>query len=350
MHIAHDVPLARRTTLGVGGSAEYLVSADSDETVARAVEFAKGRGCELRVLGGGSNIVVSDRGVPGLVLEMAQKGLHIDDSAGTTEVTVAAGEVWDDVVERIVAENLRGIECLSGIPGLTGATPIQNVGAYGQEVADTVDRVRVYDTIDEAFRTLSGRDCEFGYRSSRFKRRDVGRYIVLEVTFVLEREGSPLARYAELARDLADRGIVEPSVEDVRRSVLELRRAKSMVFDPGDPNRRSCGSFFINPVVDPDAFRIVRERAGSSQIPHYPQLDGREKLSAAWLIEQSGLHKGYRHGSVGLSTGHALAIVCHEGATAQGVRDFAALISERVKARFEVTLEIEPNLWGDFRG
>src|SRR6266567_1547786 len=317
-----NVPLAPRCTMGVGGSARFFIEASDEATIATAVGWAASRGVPIRILGGGSNVVVADAGVDGLVVKVALRGVSSRESGGTVEVTAAAGEPWDPFVERAVAQGWGGLECLSGIPGLVGATPIQNVGAYGQEVSETVVGVRALDRRTGQVVTLSPAECGFAYRDSAFKSGTPGRHIVLAVGYRLARGAAPAVRYADLVKDLDRRGIRSPSLADVRRSVLDIRRSKSMVLEPDDPNRRSCGSFFLNPIVAAAELARIEERAGSdSSLPRWPERDGRVKLSAAWLIERAGFERGQTDGPVGLSSRHTLAIVCHDGARAS---DYAA--------------------------
>jgi len=331
------VPLAPRCTMGVGGPARYVIE---------AARWAAARRLPLRVLGGGSNIVVADEGVDGLVVQIGLRGITARGADQAVEVTAAAGEPWDALVAHAVESGWAGLECLSGIPGLVGATPMQNVGAYGQEVSQTVTAVRVLDRRSGSIATLAAAACGFGYRTSRFKHDEPDRYIVLAVTYRLVLGGRPTVRYADLERDLRARGITTPSLRDVRTSVLGIRRAKSMVLDPADENRRSCGSFFLNPIVDPAQLARV-ERAAHAPVPRWPESDGWVKLSAAWLIERAGFRRGEGPGPVALSTRHSLAIVCREGARAADVTAFAAAIRARVEAHFGVHLVLEPVLWGE---
>ena len=345
LEIQERVPLGPFTTLGVGGPARWLVEARDEATVVAACDWARTRGAALLVLGGGSNVVVSDAGVDAFVLKIALRGVDSRESGHDTEITVAAGEPWDELVQTTVERGWAGFECLSGIPGLVGATPIQNVGAYGQEVAETVVAVRVLDTRDGRIRTFARTDCRFSYRDSVFKSGEPRRYVVLAVTYRLRAGGAPTVRYADVERDLAARGIARPSLDEVRRSVIAIRRSKSMVIDAGDPNRRSCGSFFVNPVIPAADAAGVAARAGDDRMPHWPERDGRVKLSAAWLIERAGFHRGYAAGRVGLSTRHALAIVAHDGATAGDVVALAQRIQADVEGRFGVRLTPEPEHW-----
>jgi UDP-N-acetylmuramate dehydrogenase len=299
------------------------------------------------LLGGGSNMVVSDAGFPGLVIAAAQRGFEITVRGASAWLTVAAGEPWDDVVARCVERDLAGLECLSGIPGLSGATPIQNVGAYGQEVRETIASVRVLDRKSLRVHELSPRECGFRYRDSAFK-RDPERCAVLSVTFALRLGGEPAIAYAELARALAVRAAA-PSLREVREAVLALRREKSMLLDARDENARSAGSFFTNPIVSAaEADRIAqravdaRRIAHAGQMPRYLQVDGAVKLAAGWLIEHAGVKKGERRGAVGVSSRHALALVHHGGASSDELIALARSVRDRVRAEFGVALVPEP--------
>ncbi len=330
MQVRRDVRLADLTTLAVGGPVERLVEvADAAELVA-AVREADEAGRPLLVLGGGSNVVAPDEGWPGDVVAVRSRGIERSGAV----LTVQAGEDWDDLVAHTVANGLAGIEALSGIPGSTGATPVQNVGAYGQEVAQTITAVRVYDRAEKSERTLSPEECGFAYRDSRLK-KDPSRFVVLDVTFALEEsaDSSPVG-YAELARRLGvELGDTAP-LAAVREAVLELRRGKSMVLDPADPNSRSAGSFFTNPVVP-------SEQAVEG-CPSWPTGDGLVKLSAAWLVEHAGFGRGTREGNVGTSSRHSLALTTEPGATAAELLAFADRVTAAVEERFGVTLVREP--------
>jgi UDP-N-acetylmuramate dehydrogenase len=344
--VLERVALAPLTTLGVGGPARWFVRATDEASVLAAHAWARGRGVPLRVLGGGSNLVVADEGVEALVVQIALRGLTVREADGVAEVTAAAGEPWDEVVRATVERGWAGLECLSGIPGLVGATPIQNVGAYGQEVSDTVAAVLALDTERGEVATLPAARCGFAYRDSVFKSGQPGRWVVLAVTYRLRPGGAPTLGYADVARHLQARGAARPGLADVRAAVLAIRRAKSMVQDdPADPNRRSCGSFFLNPILDAARAEAVAARAGDPAMPRWPQPDGRVKLSAAWLIERAGFARGERRGPVGLSTRHTLALVAHDGARASDVLAFARHVGDTVAARFGVRLTPEPVLW-----
>lgn len=336
MKILEDVALAPRTSLELGGPARFYVEATDEATVIEAFRWARERGVEVRILGGGSNLVVSDEGFAGLVLEMATRGIEVEGG----RVRAQAGERWDGLVSRCVARGLAGVECLAGIPGRVGATPIQNVGAYGQEVAETIRSVRVLDRATLEVATLAPEECAFAYRDSFF-RRNPERYVVLAVTFELSPGGAATIRHAELARSLGE----APTLERVRDAVVALRRQKSMVIDPSDENRRSAGSFFTNPIVD----RAVAERiaiASPVPVPRWPAGDGRVKLAAGWLVEQAGMGKGTRRGAVGISSAHALALVHHGGGTTRELLALAAEVQRAVEERFGVELRREPVLWG----
>jgi UDP-N-acetylmuramate dehydrogenase len=342
------VPLAPLTTLGLGGPARHFLAAPDDETLIEALRWADGRGMPVLVLGGGSNLVVGDGGFDGLVVQIATRGLRFDAAGGEATVTAAAGEPWDQLVAEAVARELAGIECLSGIPGLVGATPIQNVGAYGQEVAETIRAVRVVERGSWRVHDLAAEACGFGYRDSAFK-RDPERFVVLGVTFALRPGGAPTLRYRELADALASRGRSSPAatLADTRRTVIALRAAKSMVIAPDDPNRRSVGSFFTNPVVSPaEAAEIARRSGAGDAMPRWPAPDGRVKLSAGWLIERGGFPRGLARGPVGISSAHALALVHHGGGTAAALVALAREIRDGLRTRFGVTLVPEPTLVG----
>jgi UDP-N-acetylmuramate dehydrogenase len=349
LNVLEHHPLAPTCTLGVGGPARYFVRATDERDIADAVRQADDHGLPIVVLGGGSNVVFADTGLQALVLHIALGGISVRESAAQegaehVDLCVAAGENWDDFVAHCVAHDWAGIECLRGIPGTVGATPIQNVGAYGQEVSSTLLQVRAYDRSERRWQTLSNAECAFSYRHSIFKGQRAGRFIVSNVSYRLSVGGAPSIKYEELRRALSDAGAV--TLAQVSDTVRSLRRTKSMVLDPSDDNRRSCGSFFLNPIVNAAGLEAVRKAAAPLEPPAFAQPDGSFKLAAAWLIEQSGLHKGHREGPVGLSTRHTLALVCHEGATARDVVHFAARIRERVFEKFGVRLIPEPVFLG----
>lgn len=349
--VARDVPLAPLTTLELGGPARFFVEASDTETAISAMRWAAARGVPAFVLGGGSNLVVADAGFDGLVIRLRTRGLTFAPADGGEVVVEAqAGEPWDALVAETVARDLAGLECLSGIPGLAGATPIQNVGAYGQEVADTIRGVRVIDRGTMAIVDLPPAACGFGYRDSLF-RRQPDRYLVASVTFALRAGGVPRVRYAELAAALAP--APSPSPGDVRAAVLRLRRRKSMVIDGADPNRRSVGSFFTNPIVSRARARALCDRlledgtiAAAGELPQFPAGGDAVKLGAGWLIERAGIARGMRDGAVGVSTNHALALVHHGGGTTAALLALAARVRRAVLDRFGITLSPEPILLG----
>jgi UDP-N-acetylenolpyruvoylglucosamine reductase len=347
--IRERVDLAGYTTLRLGGPARRFVEAATDDELIDAVRRADRAGEPVLVLGGGSNLVVADEGFPGTVVHVATRGVTVvPGPPGTRRVLVRAqaGEEWESFVARCVDEGLAGVECLSGIPGRIGATPIQNVGAYGQDVSETIVEVRAYDREHGEVVTLDRDACRFRYRDSAFKGTD--RHVVLDVTFALEAADlSAPIRYAELARRLD----VEPgsrvSLKDAREAVLALRRGKGMVLDPADPDTRSAGSFFTNPILDAgqvaDLSKRTAARLGPEVVfPRYPEFDGHVKTSAAWLIERAGFTKGYTRGPVRISTKHTLALTNHDGARTADLLALAREVRDGVQAAFGVTLVNEP--------
>jgi UDP-N-acetylmuramate dehydrogenase len=351
LEIRDQVELAPCTTLELGGPARHFVRVEERESLLEAVGWAARHGVPLTVLGGGSNVVISDAGVDGLVVQLATRGIELRRAGDTVELIAEAGEDWDELVALSVDEQLAGLECLSGIPGKVGATPIQNVGAYGQEVSASLRAVEVLDRAHRSARWLAAGECDFGYRSSRFK-REPDRFIVLAARFALVPGGAPTLHYAELSAALAAQGGA-PSLRQVREAVRALRRGKSMLIEPGDDNRRSAGSFFLNPIVSAAEAAQVAEKAlergliaSTQELPRYPQPDGTLKLSAAWLIERAGTAKGERHGSVGVSSRHSLALVHHGGGSSRELLELARLLRRRVADRFGVRLTPEPVLLG----
>lgn len=339
------------TTLRLGGPPRRLVSATTDAQLLDALRGASGEAVFL--LGGGSNVVVSDDGYDGLVVHVGTKGIRFERRGDRTHVTVAAGEVWDELVAVCVERGLSGLACLSGIPGSVGATPLQNVGAYGSEVSDTIVSVKVCERATGAVEDIPGASCAFGYRTSRFRGRDT--HAVLAVTFALsESPEAPVPDYAELRRALAVGPSDRVPLATLRDTILRLRRAKGMVLDPTDPDSVSAGSFFTNPLLsDDDVVRLrarVRSAACDEEPPLFPdRASGLTKSSAAWLIERAGFRRGYGDGRVGLSTKHTLALVNRGGASAEELVAFARHVRDGVAERFGVRLEPEPIFVG-FRG
>lgn len=348
--ILTGIPLAGRTTLELGGDAEYFLDACSPGEVEAGLAWARARGLPVTILGGGSNVVVPDAGLPGLTLRIAIRGIRRTASVDGETWHVAAGELWDEVVAATVQGGLSGIECLSGIPGLAGAAPVQNIGAYGQEVVESLVRTHVIDRQGGGQHALETDACGFAYRTSRFK-QEADRWVVTAIELEL-RSGPPRApRYAELEHGLS--GVGTATAASIREAVLALRRSKSMVLDPDDTNRRSAGSFFLNPVLEKENLASLVERAracgalgADEELPCFPAGGGRSKVPAAWLIEHAGFVRGERVGNVGISTRHALALVHHGGGSTAELLALAEQIRKRVHARFDVSLVPEPVLLG----
>ena len=339
LNLQENVPLAPLTTLKVGGPAKYFVRAESEEAVIAAFEFANQKDLDVFVLGGGSNILVSDRGFGGLVIQVALKGISVDlIEPGMPDVTARAGEDWDRFVEYCVSRDLGGVECLSGIPGFVGGTPVQNVGAYGQEVSESIVSVRCFDRRTYRIVELSNEECRFTYRASIFNAAERDRYVVLAVTYRLTANAKPKIAYKDVKEFFSGK---DPSLRETREAILHIRRSKSMVIDPDDPNRMSAGSFFKNPVVPNEKYDEIAARRSES-VPKF-NVDGTSvKIPAAWLIEQSGFKKGYRLGNSGISTRHTLAIINCGGATAPDVVALKDAIQSGVERTFGILLQPEP--------
>jgi len=331
--IKENVPLAPLTTLRVGGEARFFCVAASPDEVAMASESARSRGLDVFLLGGGSNILIADAGFSGMVVQISLKGVKREGNL----VHVQAGENWDGLVAFCVRNGLAGIECLSGIPGSVGGTPIQNVGAYGQDVSETIFSVRCLDRRSGLTVDLSSSECGFAYRTSIFNSSMRDRYVVLSVTFSLRPGGAPKIVYKDLIEHFYDR---EPNLTETRDAVIAIRRSKSMVIDPGGPNSQSVGSFFKNPIVDHAVFDKLSVNFES--VPHFPAAGNCVKIPAAWLIENAGFHKGYARGNAGISTKHSLSIVNRGGATAAEIIGLKNEITEAVESRFAITLVPEP--------
>ena len=356
MRMEENKLLAPFTTFGIGGPARWFVEAGSEDEIVEATGWARQRGLKLFVLGGGSNLLVADAGFDGLVLRVGLRGIAVAETAedpgqagevGQRIYQAAAGEDWDGFVERTAEDNCAGVECLAGIPGTVGGTPVQNVGAYGQEVAPAIERVRAFDLEERAFVEFSAAECGFGYRRSRFNSADRGRFIVTRVDYRLTVGGAPTLRYADLQRALAERGNEggKPSLAEVAAVVRRVRQSKGMLLVEGDPDCRSAGSFFKNPVVNEEQ---VRQIAGVSEKepPRFQAGPGQVKLPAAWLIEQAGFAKGYALGAAGVSSRHTLALVNRGGASAAEILALAGQISTAVEAHFGIRLEMEPVMVG----
>jgi UDP-N-acetylmuramate dehydrogenase len=338
--IRENVALGPLTTLGVGGAARYLAVAESEQDVAEAVRWADERGLPLFVLGGGSNLLVSDAGFPGLVLQIGIRGVR---ECGEGCFEVGAGEVWDEFVDRMVKAGMQGVECLAGIPGSVGGTPVQNVGAYGQEVAETIVSVRVFDRQTKAFVTLDRDACKFRYRKSLFNKDEPERYVVTWVTFKLHVNKKAQVTYGDVKRYFAESSEAA-DLYIVASAVRKIRRDKGMFIVTGDPDCRSAGSFFKNPVVPAAKLTKVAAAAGvgEGEVPHWQAENDEVKLSAAWLIERAGFEKGFVDGAAGISSRHTLALINRGGATAADIERLQRRIQEGVRARFGVELEREP--------
>ena len=346
LEIFENISMAQLTTFAIGGPARYLAKPQSVEELRQVLEIAKKRNWEIYPLGGGSNLLVADSGFAGLVLQPAFKDLTFtEQSDGSVFVKAQAGVVWDDLVAATVAKDLAGLECLSAIPGHVGASPVQNIGAYGQEAANTIVCVEVCDRNNGQISEIAARDCQFDYRTSRFKKDWRGRYIITAVTYKLTPHGTATLRYGDLTKYFAERGQTStPSLAEVRQAVLEVRRRKSMTLSQDDPNRRCAGSFYLNPIVSEELAKSLQ--AQYPEMPIYPAHPGYLKLSAAWLVEHAGFPKGYRRGQAGLSSKHVLAVINAQNAQASEIMALSEEITQKVFATFAVQLIPEPNLLG----
>ncbi|MEO8727083.1 MAG: UDP-N-acetylmuramate dehydrogenase [Acidobacteriaceae bacterium] len=346
MKVREHVPLGPLTTFGVGGPARYFAEISSEAELLEALDFAWQHTLPVFVLGGGSNLIICDTGWQGMVVHLATRGIREEQVGAQRQFTVAAGEDWDGFVAHAVARNCAGIECLSGIPGLVGGTPVQNVGAYGQEVAETIVEVRAYDRGAKEFVTLSAAQCGFAYRTSIFNSIERDRHIVLSVTYKLTPNGVAMIRYTDLKHHFTSN--VKPSLEQVREVVRQIRAAKGMLLQAGDPDCHSAGSFFKNPVLGSAEFEMLKPALDAVGKPYavYPAAEEDVKLSAAWLVEQSGFYRGYGEGTVGISSKHTLALVNRGGATAEDVQHFAKQVQSAVEEKFGIVLQPEPVFLG----
>lgn len=338
LKIEENVPLAPLTTLKIGGAARFFVCAEAENQVVEAFNFAEDNGFKLFVLGGGSNVLIADEGFDGLVLQIALKGIALKENV----VTAQAGEDWDELVEFCVRQNLAGIECLSGIPGFVGGTPVQNVGAYGQEVSETIVSVRVFDRKSNQILELTNKDCKFAYRTSIFNSTDKNRFIVLAVTYLLKEGGEPKIVYKDLRECFGDR---KPTLQETREAVRKIRAEKAMLVRQDGADANSAGSFFKNPIVLNAKFAEIAEIAkgfGVENVPNFKTDENSVKIPAAWLIEQSGFHKGFCRGNAGLSTRHTLALTNRGGAAAKEILALKNEIQLKVKEKFGIELVPEP--------
>lgn len=350
MLLQETISLAPLTTFHIGGPARYFVEAKSVGEVQESVAFARSKDLPLFVLGGGSNLLVADSGWPGLVLKVAIMGIeqrpgHNDE--GRVLFDAGAGESWDRFVSHAVMAQCAGVECLSGIPGSVGGTPVQNVGAYGQEVSETIESVEVLDLKDGEIRELCREACGFTYRSSIFNTTERSRFVILRVVYALTRGGEPRISYTDLKRHFAGRE-TRPNLAETREAVRHIRALKGMLIVAGDPDCQSAGSFFKNPILTPEQHEDLRKRATAKgfSVPTYPALEKSKKVSAAWLVENSGFARGYGFGHVGISSKHALAIVNRGGATAAEVLTLKDQIQQRVEELWGIRLEAEPVMIG----
>ncbi|MGA9586881.1 MAG: UDP-N-acetylmuramate dehydrogenase [Terracidiphilus sp.] len=345
MRVEENKPLAPLTTLGIGGPARWFVDARSEEDIAEAATWASAKNIPVFVLGGGSNLLVADGGFNGLVLHIGLKGISVRESDSPSDeqiYEVNAGEDWDQFVQRTVEDDCAGIECLAGIPGTAGGTPVQNVGAYGQDVSATIDRVRAFDLRKHAFVDFSSSECSFAYRRSRFNTIDRGRYVVSSVDYQLKMHGAATLKYADLQRAFPDHSALR--LRDVAEAVRRIRQSKGMLLVEGDLDCHSAGSFFKNPIVDVERVAAVTSVVGSEP-PRFSAGPGHEdcvKLPAAWLIEKAGFTKGYVLGRAGIATKHTLALINRGGATAAEILALADKIRAAVEQQFGIQLQMEP--------
>lgn len=348
MHLIENQPLAPLTTFGIGGPARWFVEAETEAEIEETVEWAANRGVELFVLGGGSNLLVADAGFDGLVVKIGLAGIEADQKKDGTRIRAGAGVRWDEFVERCLGENCAGIECLAGIPGTVGGTPVQNVGAYGQEVSTIIESVRAYDRHERAFVELSAAECAFSYRRSRFNTTDRNRFIVTRVDYRLIAGGAPTIRYAELERAIAalHPDGSQPTLAEVAAAVRRIRQGKGMLIVEGDPDCHSAGSFFKNPVVSEEVFQRIKAQSAPPKFPAGAESAHLVKVSAAWLIEHAGFGKGFALGAAGISSKHTLALINRGGATAADILTLAEKVRSSVRERFGIELEMEPVIVG----
>jgi len=343
LKILENIALAPLTTLGIGGPARWFVEATSEAEIAEACAWAREKGVPLFVLGGGSNVLLADSGFDGLALHIAFKDMEQDGEL----LSAAAGTSWDDCVDQALAADCAGVECLAGIPGTVGGTPVQNVGAYGQEVSTVIDRVRAFDRVAQEFVEFANTECGFAYRKSRFNTTDRGRYVVTRVDYRLRQNGASTLTYAELNAHFSGREKT-PSLVEVAQAVREIRKSKGMLLVEGDPDCRSAGSFFKNPSVAPEVAERVKQIAADANLAlrTFPAERRLVKIPAAWLIEQAGFRKGYALGATGISSRHTLALVNRGGATAAEILALAEKIANAVETKFGIRLQMEPDIIG----
>jgi UDP-N-acetylmuramate dehydrogenase len=346
LELQQDISLSEYTTIKLGGNARYFVACRDETAIREALRFSREKALPVQVLGGGSNIIFLDEGFDGVVLKVDLRGIEIEERGDNDVfVTAKAGENWDEFVQFCVKSGLMGVESLSGIPGSVGATPIQNVGAYGYEMSDIIDSVTAIHRERLAVVEFSAEECEFGYRKSRFKGSDRDKFIITEVTYRLVRDKSPEIRYKALEERIRSSG-KDITAQNIRDNVLKIRREKSMVYDPADPNACSVGSFFVNPILSMAEFEEFKRRCQQFfrneihlSIPFY-LIEDRYKIPAAWLIEKSGFGKGFCQGNVGISSKHCLALINCGGTTTE-LLELANAIQEKVYINFGIQLKRE---------
>ncbi len=345
LDVREQIPLAPLTTFKIGGNARFFIEATNEKEIIEAIKFARRNELEIFILGGGSNILVSDEGFDGVVIKIASKGISLaDGDQDFVFVTAQAGEDWDEFVEFCVSRNLAGIECLSGIPGLVGGTPIQNVGAYGQEVSETIQSVRVFDRKTNEILELSNEECEFEYRKSIFNTTQKDRFVVLSVVYKLKKHGEPKIVYADLKNYFPNK---KPTLKETREVVKKIRESKGMLVRQGGLDAQSAGSFFKNPVVEKAKFAEIQKSFGETEkVPAFRVDENFVKIPAAWLIEKSGFHKGFQIGNAGLSTRHTLALTNRGKATATEILHLKEEIGRKIKEQYGIELIPEPNFIG----
>lgn len=352
--IEENIPLAPLTTLKVGGAARFFFDAETENEIIAAVSWADEQNLPLLILGGGSNLVVSDEGFGGLVLKISTKGIAEYSERGYVDLTAQAGENWDELVAYCVKWKHPGFECLSGIPGTVGASPVQNIGAYGQEVSQTISEIKCYDRLKKAIVYLrNGKggnyECGFAYRRSIFNTTEKNRYVILAVSFYIFSQGTPNILYRDLQQYF---GETKPTLQEIRDAVLQIRRTKSMVIDENDPNSKSAGSFFKNPVISNKEFEEIKDKAKSAGIEFVPSFTVDEnsvKIPAAWLIENSGFYKGYKLGNAGISSNHALALINLGNAKTGDIIRLKNEIQAKVEKFFGIVLHPEPEFVGNWK-
>ncbi len=346
INIQKNIILSDFTTIGLGGKAKYFAECRTVKEIYDSLEFALKNKLSVQIMSGGSNIIFRDEGFEGIVIKIDLKGMELTEKGMYEYAKVSAGENWDEFVIACIGRGLSGIECLSGIPGSAGATPIQNVGAYGQEVKDIIVSVTAIDRSTLKIVTFNNEDCNFGYRQSRFKNRDKDKYIITEINFRFKKNAEPLIKYTDLQKLLDSRKIFERSKDLreklylIRDAVLDTRKGKSMLIDKSDPNSKSCGSFFMNPLLNDKDLDKLKSAAGMNAIPVY-QSGNKNKIPAAWLIEKAGFHKGYIKNGVGISKNHSLALININGTT-RDLLDLAEEIEQSVFYKFGIRLCKEP--------